>query len=128
MRDGLAKTMACLATLSLSIEDAGTVELVLAEALNNVIEHALTSTGSDTVIEIRGHYGAEGLQLSIIDRGLPMPHGRTPHALAPNVDVSVEEMPEGGFGWYMIHSLAKDVRYARVGGRNHLTVLIEIGS
>lgn len=128
VRDGLAQTMTCLIPLALNLSDSGTVELVLAEALNNVVEHALSANDHQTMIEIRGCYGAEGLHLAIIDRGTPMPRDRMPRAKAPDIDVATVDLPEGGFGWFMIHSLARDVGYARVGDRNHLTLLISVGS
>lgn len=127
VRDGLERTMACLAPLALGPEDAGTVELVLAEALNNVVEHALAATGGGTQIEIRGHHDAAGLHLLVIDEGAPMPAGKAPGKRTPDVDVAVDDLPEGGFGWFMIHTLAQQVGYRRVGPRNHLSLLLRVG-
>jgi|AntRauTorckE5430_2_1112549.scaffolds.fasta_scaffold36098_2 serine/threonine-protein kinase RsbW len=127
VREGLAQAMACLKPLGLSVEDAGTVELVLAEALNNVVEHALAATKESTTIEIRGHQTAFGLRLTVIDRGAPMPTGTAPVSKAPNIDVAFDDLPEGGFGWFMIHSLATEVHYARVGQSNHLCLQLPVG-
>lgn len=127
VRDGLAQAMAFLAPLHLDIDDSGTVELVLAEALNNVVEHALVGTTKQTMIEIRGSHGASGLHLTVIDRGAPMPDGTAPITKAPDLNVDTDDMPEGGFGWYMIHTLATDVSYARVGASNHLTLQLPVG-
>ena len=127
MREGLAQAMAHLAPLRLNPDDAGTVELVLAEALNNVVEHALATTFEQTTIEIRGRYGAAGLHLTVIDRGAPMPDGAAPVAKTPNLDVEANDMPEGGFGWYLIHTLATDVRYVRIGTANHLSLQLPVG-
>lgn len=127
VREGLAQAMAHLAPLRLNPDDAGTVELVLAEALNNVVEHALATTFEQTTIEIRGRYGAAGLHLTVIDRGAPMPDGAAPVAKTPNLDVEANDMPEGGFGWYLIHTLATDVRYVRIGTANHLSLQLPVG-
>ncbi len=127
VREGLAQAMAHLAPLRLNPDDAGTVELVLAEALNNVVEHALATTLEQTTIEIRGRYGAAGLHLTVIDRGAPMPDGAAPVAKTPNLDVEANDMPEGGFGWYLIHTLATDVRYVRIGTANHLSLQLPVG-
>ncbi|WP_298859406.1 ATP-binding protein [uncultured Sulfitobacter sp.] len=127
VRDGLAQAMACLAPLHLNTDDAGTVELVLAEALNNVVEHALASTPELTAIEIRGSHGADGLHITVIDCGAPMPDGTAPLAKTPNLDVETHDMPEGGFGWYLIHTLATDVKYSRVGAANHLSLQLPVG-
>ncbi|WP_299414274.1 ATP-binding protein [uncultured Sulfitobacter sp.] len=127
VREGLAEAMSSLAPLSLSVDEAGTVELVLAEALNNVVEHALAATDGKTMIEISGTHDRRGLRLSIIDEGAPMPKGQTPDAKAPDVDVADADMPEGGFGWFMIHTLATNVQYSRVGDCNHLTLRLAVG-
>lgn len=127
VRTGLAQAMAQLAPLELDIDEAGTVELVLAEALNNIVEHALAATDGNTTIQIHAQHGLDGLRLEIIDEGAPMPLGETPDACAPGLDVATPDMPEGGFGWFMIHSLSKKVHYARVGDTNHLSLLLPVG-
>jgi serine/threonine-protein kinase RsbW len=127
VRAGLAQSMTCLGPLGLSSDDAGTVELVLAEVLNNVVEHALHGKDELTMVEIRGNQSTSGLRLTVIDRGAPMPKGVAPVAKAPDVDVSIEDLPEGGFGWFMIHTLATEVRYARIGHTNHLSLLLPVG-
>jgi len=126
VRSGLAQTMACLVPLSLSEDEAGTVELVLAEALNNIIEHALAATNGQTSIEIRGECIPVGLNLSVIDQGSPMPAGKAPIGSAPDIDVADADMPEGGFGWFMIQTLAQEVRYERIGESNHLTLTLAL--
>ena len=127
VREGLAKTISCLAPLELSVDEAGTVELVLAEALNNVVEHALAETNKPSKIQIQGAPCARGLCVTVIDHGAPMPTGFAPGAIAPEVDVATSEMPEGGFGWFMIHTLAQDVQYARIGTANHLMLRLAVG-
>lgn len=127
VRDGLARAMACLAPLMLTPEEAGTVELVLAEALNNVVEHALAGSGGTTRIDIQGRHDAAGLHLLLIDRGSPMPAGKAPGGQAPEVAVETDALPEGGFGWFVIHTLARRVRYSRVGSENHLALLLDVG-
>lgn len=128
VRHGLAKVLRCLMPLGLTADETGTVELVLAEALNNVVEHALVDATNATTIEIRGsHDAARGLRLTVIDCGVPMPTGTAPIAKIPDVDVSFDALPEGGFGWFMIHSLATEVHYARVGHCNHLSLHLPVG-
>lgn len=127
VRSGLAHAMACLAPLTLGTDEAGTVELVLAEALNNVVEHALANNIAQSMIELRGSHGTGGLKLVIIDQGAPMPKGTAPNAKQSDLNVPVSDLPEGGFGWFMIHTLATEVEYARVGQANHLTVILPVG-
>ena len=127
VRDGLAQIMALIEPLHLNTDEAGTVELVLAEALNNVVEHGLANTPTLTAIEIRGSHGPAGMNLTVIDCGAPMPDGTAPVAKTPDMDVETADLPEGGFGWYLIHTLATDVQYARVGTANHLTLQLPVG-
>lgn len=127
VREGIARTLACLLPLALDEDEAGTVQLVLAEALNNVVEHALAGTQAETLVEIRGSHSLRGLELVIIDEGAPMPDGKAPSPGAPDVDVEVVDLPEGGFGWFMIQTLAQDVRYVRHGNLNYLTLELAVG-
>ena len=126
VRDGIAQAMLRLAPLGLPRDAASSVELVLAEALNNTIEHALQRVTRKTQIEIRGDYKTGVLHLTIIDQGKPMPNGAVPTGPAPKLDVDMPNIPEGGFGWYMIHSLARKIEYMRVGNTNHLNLHFDI--
>ena len=126
VRDGIAQTMAHLALLALPQDKAGSVELVLAEALNNTIEHALATITAQTRIEIRGSYTADGLHLTIIDQGKPMPRDTPPAGHAPELDVDLQNLPEGGFGWHMINALARSVKYVRINNTNHLSLHFDI--
>lgn len=128
VRGGIAGVIASLAPLSLSADDTATVELVLAEALNNVVEHALARTNALTEIMVRGAYTEGELTLTVIDTGVAMPAGRAPRGKAPDLDVATDELPEGGFGWFMIHSLTEQVSYARIGDANHLTLRVALPS
>jgi serine/threonine-protein kinase RsbW len=127
VRDAIAQTLAQLSPLGLNEDETDTVELVLAEVLNNIVEHALAQTGNDTQIEIRADHDPRGLEVTIIDEGAKMPNGVAPHPRPPVVDVEMPELPEGGFGWFMIHTLAQDVLYARQDGRNHLKLRLAVG-
>ena len=127
VRAGLAIVLSKLMPLCLTVDEVGTVELVLAEVLNNVVEHALATSTHSTTIEVRGHHDGLGLHLMIVDQGVPMPTGRAPVGLAPDLDVTRADLPEGGFGWFMIHALAKNVHYRRVHSENHLSLLLQVG-
>ena len=52
VRGGLAQVMMCLLPLGLNADDTSTVELVLAETLNNVVEHALAATTVTTLVAV----------------------------------------------------------------------------
>ena len=90
------------------------VELIIAEALNNVVEHALDDT-PNTKIEFKCCYAGNVLTIEIIDDGKPL-----------NQLPSTKDMPEldaeSGRGWPIIYSLADEVNLTREGGRNCLVV------
>jgi serine/threonine-protein kinase RsbW len=96
----------------------GMVELVLAEVLNNVVEHAYADGNGK--IELTIQLTKTDLRCAIVDEGCPMPDGKLP---AGNLDAAfaADGLPEGGFGWHLIRSLSQDLRYDRHKGRNHLS-------
>ncbi len=126
VRDALKKLLEGLGPLSLDIEEAGTVELVMAEALNNIVEHAYPEGDPVGPISITCEHGRDGLHLTVTDRGRGMPNGCTPLGAPVEVDVAVADMPEGGFGWFLIKDLAKDVSYQRVAPENRLSLRLAV--
>lgn len=127
VREALDRLMQGLEPLALEIEETSTVEIVLAEALNNIVEHAYPENHPDGPIHIACAHRANGLHLTIRDQGHAMPDGQLPIGLVPRHDVSVADLPEGGFGWFLIKDLAKDVEYHRAGGENQLKLRLAIG-
>lgn len=124
VREALSTVMADLASLRLTDESAATVELVLAEVLNNVVEHAY-GTGTPGPIDVEvWRETSPTLACVIRDRGKPMPDGTPPLGRQALVDVPLEEMPEGGFGWFLIRSLTRDLDYLRQSGGNRLSFRI----
>ncbi|MFN4157649.1 MAG: ATP-binding protein [Gemmobacter sp.] len=101
----------------------GTAQVVLAEALNNVVEHAYAEKHGDIEITLEAAPG--GLACLIVDHGCPMPAGSLPGASPPAADPM--DPPEGGFGWYLIRSLSEDLRYSRDGNCNHLSFRLSAG-
>jgi serine/threonine-protein kinase RsbW len=101
----------------LSEDDRGTAEIVLSEALNNIVEHAYAASQGKIEVSVRAMKGA--LICTIIDQGLPMPGEKLPAGHLPEVR-GVEDLPEGGFGWHLIRALSNDLVYRRIEGRNEL--------
>jgi serine/threonine-protein kinase RsbW len=101
----------------LSEDDRGTAEIVLSEALNNIVEHAYAAHQGQIQVNVRVVRGA--LICTVIDQGLPMPGESLPEGCLPEVRGG-EELPEGGFGWHLIRALSSDLAYRRVNGRNEL--------
>jgi len=126
VRLAIEKAMSTLEPLDLSVEDAGSIEIVLAEALNNVVEHAYPPEQLGDVKLVLRH-GRAGLLIEIRDRGKPMPNGRTPDGEHPADAASKNSMPEGGYGWFLIKQLARDMVYDRENGENFLIFRIPLG-
>jgi serine/threonine-protein kinase RsbW len=127
VREALAKFLDAIRPLNLAKAETGTIELVLAEVLNNIVEHAYPDAQASGPIDIHCAQQRDGLIIRIRDRGARMPDGQLPLGALKPIDVDLEEMPEGGFGWFLIQHLAKDVSYARVGGENHLRMRLAVG-
>ena len=108
---------------SLSEDALGTAEIVLAEALNNIVEHAYASSTGQIEMSLRR--SGQKLSVLITDQGNPMPEGKLPVGRLP--DANEDGLPEGGFGWFLIRSLSEDLRYCRSDGQNHLSFRLDTG-
>jgi serine/threonine-protein kinase RsbW len=128
VRTLLDEVFAWLAPLALDVEERGTIELVLAEALNNIVEHAYPEPEARGTIDLTAEARRDGLHFRIEDDGQPMPDGHLPLGNAADLDVDAKDLPEGGFGWFLIRGLAKDVAYSRASGRNVLTLRLAISA
>jgi serine/threonine-protein kinase RsbW len=118
VREGLRDLMRCPLVQNLSPDCLGTTELVLAEALNNVVEHAYANYSGQIEVEVRRD--PDQLRFHIADKGLPMPGAEPPLGRLPAVG-ALQDLPEGGFGWFLIRSLSQDLAYRREGERNLLS-------
>ena len=115
VRQGLKALFQSLLLRQLDEADRGKAEIVLAEALNNIVEHAYADGAGE--IELTICVNRQGLDCRIIDHGAPMPHQELPSGTL----AAPEDLPEGGFGWHLIRTLSEDLRYARIAGQNQLT-------
>lgn len=99
---------------------AGTLELALAEALNNVVEHAYEGKGGRIRLIIEAE--PAGLYCEVTDFGRALPGGDPPHAgagLDPRA-TKTESLREGGWGWHIVQALTQDLGYRRSGDENRL--------
>lgn len=109
----------------LSPERAGDVELVLAEAINNIVEHAYAGVESGR-IRIRVMLDRDHLVIRLRDDGRPLPAQQIPTARLIEPSRELGLLPEGGFGWFLIQSLTSAVRYDRDEGCNLLSLFFTI--
>jgi serine/threonine-protein kinase RsbW len=106
--------------LTLPGDSGGDAQIVLAEAMNNIVEHAYADRPGEIDITLWRVPGS--LWCRLVDNGAPMPEALPTGALP--VIPSDGDLPEGGFGWYLIRQLARDVSHTRRGRANHLTFRI----
>lgn len=117
VRAVLMSVAAWLAAAGVGPDQAGTVELVLAEVLNNIVEHAYGPEGGQVTLRLRLVH--DRALCAVTDHGRPMPGGRIPDPPLPQV-APPDHLPEGGWGWHLVHLLTTKARYARRPGANHL--------
>ncbi|MEQ9042120.1 MAG: ATP-binding protein [Silicimonas sp.] len=126
VRRAIHEAMDSLETCNLTAEEMGSVEIVLAEALNNIVEHAYPQDKPGDIhmtLKLR----RTGLLVEIRDQGKPMPNGRAPLGNHPMAEFDDDPMPEGGYGWYLIRELVQDLVYDRRNDENFLIFRLAIG-
>ena len=126
IRSALRQACRHLATLPVPPDRLATIELVLAEALNNVAEHAYAGAAPGPVTLTARHDG-DRLCIVLRDIGRPLPGLVPPKHTPPDLNVPTEDLPEGGFGWCLIRDLTDHVDYARHGAENRLTLEFSTG-
>lgn len=119
VRDALRRAVARFAR-QITTEDAGTLELALAEVLNNVVEHGYASLEPGPIDLRIIRTGAGSLDCRIVDAGVPMPGFTLPNSDVRPLPTDIKALPEGGWGWSMIRELTTDLVYRRENGRNIL--------
>ncbi|MEL7116371.1 MAG: ATP-binding protein [Pseudomonadota bacterium] len=96
-------------------------EQVVAEVLNNVVEHAHREDPEGEIILtcVRGK-SEPTLKFEIRDDGIPMPGLQLPSGKLAEFGPDTADLPEGGFGWFMIRELTQNLDYQRAGDWNVL--------
>jgi len=108
-----------------SDDTLGRLELVLAEVMNNVAEHAPLGQAEQArlpVIHLCIVRHSSGLACALTDDGISLPDDcLLPRSLPPMV---ADDLPEGGFGWFLIQDLTQALCYYREESRNYLAFSI----
>lgn len=125
VRTLLARVKSMLPGWGVDPRDATTIELVLAETLNNIAEHAFPAQ-DDAFVSVHLCAQSEQLFVTIHDTGEPMPDLTLPAGVLPDQDVPRNALPEGGFGWFLIKTLTTDLSYQRRRNGNHLRFAIRL--
>lgn len=119
VREVLTELETRLRALSVEHTTVSDVSLVLAEVLNNVVEHAHQNR-RDGNIQLKVFARPCCIRCQIVDDGLPMPGLELPVGLLPSHDTDLHDLPEGGFGWFLIRNMTADLTYQRVEAENRL--------
>ena len=123
VREALGLLRAGLILRGVSDEVCSSSEIAMAEALNNIAEHAYAARDPGPV-EIAVKISDAGVRFVLRDWGHPMPGNQLPGGTLPDNDVDLDDLPEGGFGWYMLHSLTESLSYSRQNDENQLVLVV----
>lgn len=118
---GIAQLSKCLETQGLPPHKASDVKIALAEAINNVVEHAYADV-TPAKVQVRCRLHKNWLEILIADTGNPLPGFRVPDGVPAPLGSTIQGLPEGGFGWFLIHELTSDIRYEHSEGCNRLSL------
>jgi serine/threonine-protein kinase RsbW len=121
--NGLQRLFSLPVLANLNDDSRGSVEIVLAEVLNNISEHAYSKHSGAINLWITPH--DTFLFVRVVDTGLPMPGGEAPAGALSKV-VEIQDLPEGGFGWFLIRSLTQELTYQRDGNHNTLSFCVDV--
>ena len=134
VRQGLKSLRLALHAAGLDATDIDRAEMILAEVLKNIAEHAFAGLPPG-IIQLHLSHRSTALHCRIIDSGRPMPGNILPGGLAKGDGLEAglsgacrANLPEGGFGWPLIHHLTQALSYLRKDGLNRLTLSIPLGA
>lgn len=132
VREMLAELMAHLQAWDLPRDDLHRFELVVAEVLNNVYEHAC-GYEDGIYVAATARLDPPLVRIEVVDRGAPMPGLALPERASPCAQPDArtmprETMPEGGWGWMLIRDLTRSVHYERRDDENHLHLSLPLGA
>jgi serine/threonine-protein kinase RsbW len=122
VRAALLDVDAQLAASGASGDLRARAQIALAEACNNIVEHAYApDRPADALITLDISGDPAGLQITLRDRGRAMPDGPLPGRDLPPVDpADPATLPEGGFGWALLRAMSRSLSVSRQNGQNIL--------
>ena len=97
------------------------VELCVAEALTNVVKHAYDGRETET-FHVACNASGRQIVVDIIDRGKELPESALEQTELQPFSCDLNDLPESGFGWFIILEQMDSVSYRREAGTNFLTL------
>jgi len=123
VRDTLADLRKTWTCWNIDDDTCDTAEMVVAEVLNNIVEHAYLERPGGRII-LKNENQADGMFFAVRDNGRPMPELELPKGVLKDIPDTLDALPEGGFGWFLIRTRTKELTYHRLDNWNVLHFLI----
>ena len=101
-----------------------TAELVLAEILNNLVEHATNPKAP--VITLRLREDPDFIYCEILDQGVSFSPMSVKKSAQSYHNVLIDDLPEGGFGLFLVQTLAESISYESENGQNRLSLRLPL--
>jgi serine/threonine-protein kinase RsbW len=95
------------------------INLVLTELLTNIVLHAYDRR-MDGGIELRARFVGQFLELLIVDQGIELPKDLLEKKPVEFDGEDFFGLPEGGFGWCIVHAIIDEIEYQRIDSSNRL--------
>lgn len=108
--------------LKLSGEDAFKLELILTEAVTNVIQHGYADAENGD-IEVRVQDQVNRLRVELRDKAKPFNPLRQPEVVFPR---TLNEASEGGLGIHLIRTYTEECYYQRVDHQNVFVMVLTV--
>ncbi|SKA94742.1 Histidine kinase-like ATPase domain-containing protein [Paucidesulfovibrio gracilis DSM 16080] len=99
-----------------------TAHMVIEELVTNCIKYSFPQ-GEEHLIRLSLQVEPAALRLIIADDGNPFDPRTAP---ASCLDCSLCDAPVGGLGLSMVRSVARDFRYCRRNGQNHIELVLDL--
>lgn len=113
--------------LDLPSDGKSVAEIVLAEVLNNIVEHAYQERPTG-LIQLSVKRTDQAIDVQVLDEGVPLPDGLLDRKVEHDLDCLMDDLPEGGFGWLLVQELTDNLSYKRVDQSNCLAFSIAISN
>jgi anti-sigma regulatory factor (Ser/Thr protein kinase) len=110
--------------IGVSAENTFTLNLVVAEAVTNIIVHAFKDEGEHK-LSIKLEYRQNQFTIELIDDGQPFDPTQHPPIEFPR---TLAEAGEGGLGIHLIRHYTDKIHYRRQANQNILTLVITTNS